>query len=106
MQTAVFFAERMALELKILKQIIFGQVEVDANDTPIFLASKDDSSVLYKERRDLKNKHSSGRWLLQTLANWQYDIMSVLLTGQSGLDYHILVKTKELAQFSVEPKLS
>ena len=39
MQTAVFFAERMALELKILKQIIFGQVEVDANDTPIFLAS-------------------------------------------------------------------
>lgn len=40
------------------------------------------------------------------LANWQCDIMSVLLTGQSGLDYHILVKTKELAQFSVEPKLS
>ena len=65
-QPAVFFAERMALELKILKQIIFGQVEVDANDTPIFLASKDDSSVLYKEIRDLKNKYSVGRWLLQT----------------------------------------
>lgn len=35
-QTAVFFAERMALELKISQQIIFSQVEVDVNDMPIF----------------------------------------------------------------------
>ena len=50
----MFFAERTALELKICKQIIFSQVEVAVSDTPIFLASKDDSSVLYKEIRDLK----------------------------------------------------
>lgn len=62
----MFFAERTALELKIRKQIIFSQVEVAVSDTPIFLASKDDSSVLYKEIRDLKNKYSAGRWLLQT----------------------------------------